>query len=133
MLSPQQHLGNIHIVNWSIVLEEADHFGQHDMSLSFDGVPQFLQRISIIFSINCGGFCQKTHHYYSALVSASLYLSITLPAEDWTRAFFGGGEFIMLPLLRLDFSLRIIVVIPYFVLCNKSAAKVLLFVVTHYQ
>lgn len=30
------HLGNSRFVNWAIVLQEADTFGEHAMSLGFD-------------------------------------------------------------------------------------------------
>lgn len=35
--------------------------------LWFDGIQQFLLQRSIIRSLNCGAFCQKLHHQYSAI------------------------------------------------------------------
>lgn len=32
------YVGNTYIVNWGVVLEESDSFGEHAMTLCFDGV-----------------------------------------------------------------------------------------------
>lgn len=32
------HLGNVRIMNWDVLLDEEDSFGQHAMILHFDGV-----------------------------------------------------------------------------------------------
>lgn len=58
-------LGNMHIMNWGIVLEEVNSFDQHLMPLCFDDVQQFAQQNC---PINCGALCQKIHNHYFVLV-----------------------------------------------------------------
>ena len=41
---PCFRLGNMGVVDWGIVFEEPDTFGQHATPLGFDGLPQLSQQ-----------------------------------------------------------------------------------------